>query len=264
MSKKTASIYYGAARMLMVSPHLKAQSHQHSAVQITFSLDGAFSVWTKETDWFQAQAVLIASNVPHALQDFNGKQITCGISPDAVRGSNLQTKLLHDKKIMTLPVQQFERWWPSFMDMVENNTPCYEAFDICDQMIDSLTGKEEFHGVIDSRILDTIYHIHDSIQGDISAVSLAARVHLSTDRFLHLFKEQLGLPLRQYVLSQRCILASRAFTAGMPLKQAAYEGGFSDPAHFSRTFSQLNGAKPSDYLKQAHLFNVQFCLPSRS
>lgn len=264
MTKKTASIYYGAARMLMVSAYLKAQKHQHSAIQITFSLDGPFSVWTEETDWFKAEAVLIDSNVPHAVQDFAGKQVTCGISPDAVRGSNLQTKILEGKKIMTLPLGPFERWWPTFVDMVENNTPCYQAFDVCDQMIDSLTGKEEFHGVIDSRITDTIHHIHESLHDDISAESLAARVHLSMDRFLHLFKEQLGLPLRQYVLSQRCIVATRAFNSGMPLKQAAYEGGFSDPAHFSRTFSQLNGAKPSDYLKLAPLFNVQFCLPSRT
>ena len=247
----------------MVSPHLRAQIHQHNAIQITFSFDGSFSVWTEETDWFKAEAILIDSNVPHALQDFAGNQVTCGISPDAVRGSNLQTKLLEGKKIMNLPVEEFQRWWPIFTKMVENNTPCYEAFDICDQMIDTLTGKEEFHGVMDSRIMDTIYHIHDSLHHDISADALAARVHLSTDRFLYLFKEQLGLPLPQYVLSQRCIVATRAFITGMPLKQAAYEGGFSDPAHFSRTFSQLNGAKPSDYLKQAHLFNLQFCLPSR-
>lgn len=264
MSKKTASLYYGAARMLMVSAHLKAQNHQHSTIQITFSLDGSFSVWTEGTDWFRAQAILIDSNVPHAVQDFEGKQVTCGISPDAVRGSNLQTKLLQGKKIMTLPAEKFERWWPVFTDMVENNTPCYQAFEVCDEMIDSLTGKEEFHGVIDSRILDTIYHIHESLHDNISAESLAGRVHLSTDRFLHLFKEQLGLPLRQYVLSQRCIVATRAFLSGMPLKQAAYEGGFSDPAHFSRTFSQLNGARPSDYLKQAHLYTLQFCLPSRT
>lgn len=263
MSKKTASFYCGPGRMLLVSQHLDTQNHQHTFIQITFTLDGSFNVWTEGTGWFKSQAILINSNVPHALQDFIGKQVTFGISPDAVRGANLQTKLLMEKEIMTLPVKQLEDWWLSFMAVATNNTPCREAFEVFDNMIDKLTEKEEFHGVIDSRIMDTIYHIHESLHEDVSAESLAARVHLSTDRFLHLFKEQLGLPLRHYVLSQRCVVSTRAFFNGMSLKQAAYEGGFSDPAHFSRTFSQFNGAKPSDYLKQAHLYNFQFCLPSR-
>lgn len=264
MSKKSAIFYCGAARMLLVSPHLRAQNHYHNAIQITFSMDGVFKVWTEETGWFTTQNVLINSDVPHALEDFVGRQVTLGISPDAVRGINLQTKLLAEKKIMNLPHEHFDMWWPLFMDVVANSIPCSQAFDLCDRMIDKLTGKEELHGVMDSRIMDTIYHIHNSLHDDISAESLANRIHLSTDRFLHLFKEQLGLPLRQYILSQRIAVSTQAFVNGMPLKQAAYEGGFSDPAHFSRTFIQTYGAKPSDYQKLAHQFHFQFCLPSRA
>ncbi len=100
--------------------------------------------------------------------------------------------------------------------------------------------------------------IRQNIHKSISASALAAEVHLSEHRFLHLFKEQAGAPLRQYILWQRLAAATEAFIEGKSSKEAAYEAGFSDPAHFSRTFLQMFGAQPSAYAALKPLYHFVF------
>ncbi|MCK7595110.1 helix-turn-helix transcriptional regulator [Pseudomarimonas salicorniae] len=75
---------------------------------------------------------------------------------------------------------------------------------------------------------------------------LAAAAGLSPSRFLALFREQLGMPVRNYVLWRRLLLAVSGLRAGQNVTMAALDAGFADAAHFSRSFRQVIGAAPSE------------------
>jgi AraC-like DNA-binding protein len=77
-------------------------------------------------------------------------------------------------------------------------------------------------------------------------VTLARRVHLSPSRFAHLFREQLGLPVRNYLLWRRLVFALSRLQQGQSITTAAYESGFSDGAHLCRSFRSVFGAMPTD------------------
>jgi AraC-like DNA-binding protein len=70
---------------------------------------------------------------------------------------------------------------------------------------------------------------------------LADLIHLSPTRFSHWFVEQTGLPLRSYRKWLRLVAALQHITEGRSLTVAAHTAGFSDAAHFSRTFRSLFG-----------------------
>ncbi|MEJ0022042.1 MAG: helix-turn-helix domain-containing protein [Alphaproteobacteria bacterium] len=69
----------------------------------------------------------------------------------------------------------------------------------------------------------------------------AKQVGLSNARASHLFVEQTGLAFRTYLLWLRLIRAVDRYSAGASLTDAAHEAGFSDSAHFSRTFRRMFG-----------------------
>lgn len=255
-----ASMYISPTRMMLISPHLVADVHQHAVIQFTCSLEGkSFSVWTETDGWQQAEAVLINSGVAHSVKDFGGWQATICIIPDVWQGCRVQ-----DKVLMGNVVKYFQ---------AKDLGPLIEALQVTRQK--TLDDGSVFHSItnsvfhyllqetvpdppLDDRITKAIQYIRQNIHNNISAVALAAKVYLSEDRFLHLFRQQIGAPLRQYILWQRLAAAIQVFVAGKSSKEAAYEAGFSDPAHFSRTFQQMFGALPSSYAALKPLYHFVF------
>ncbi|HBO2348948.1 helix-turn-helix domain-containing protein [Pseudomonas aeruginosa] len=90
-------------------------------------------------------------------------------------------------------------------------------------------------------------------RGQMGREEMAALVHLSPTRFSHWFVEQTGLPLRSYAKWLRLTQALQHLAKGGLLTEAAHEAGFSDSAHFSRTFRTLLGIDPSSALAEVHL-----------
>jgi AraC-like DNA-binding protein len=119
-----------------------------------------------------------------------------------------------------------------------------------DNLIQLLTGSANKEKTIEGRVKEATRYIQLSLHEEISMERIAAKVYLSESRFAHLFKEQIGIPFRRYVLWCRMQVALKAITEGHSFTIAAYEGGFADVAHLSRTFTEMFGVSPSDVLKQ--------------
>jgi AraC family transcriptional regulator len=80
-------------------------------------------------------------------------------------------------------------------------------------------------------------------------VQLAGEVQLSTSRLRHLFQEQVGVSLKNYLLWKRLILTLQTSAHGASLTEAAHQFGFADSAHFSRTFRSSFGLTPSEIMR---------------
>ena len=102
----------------------------------------------------------------------------------------------------------------------------------------------------DPRVAIVSTAIHD---GKVRREELAALVHLSPTRFSHWFVEQTGLPLRSYAKWLRLSHAIQLLASGSSMTEAAHASGFSDSAHFSRTFRALLGIDPSSALAEVCL-----------
>jgi AraC-like DNA-binding protein len=91
---------------------------------------------------------------------------------------------------------------------------------------------------------------------DVSLKTLAAISSLSPSRFMHIFTESLGIPLRQYILGLRLQRAFSELMAGATVTSAACSAGFSDASHLTRTFRRILGITPTDlFFAQAFTFH---------
>ncbi len=261
MFSEKASVYISTSRMLMTAPHLLNAQHQHAMMQVTFSLeDQSFAVWTEDAGWQETKAVIINSNVVHSLKDFKGWQVTTCIVPEAIRGKLLQEKVLDHAPVKLLDVQVFAPLMEDLCRLRAEKINGEKFLHLTNQLYDSLTGVQGFQGPLDARILHVVKYIQEHIDEPMAAAALAQEVFLSEDRFLHLFKEQMGMPLRQYILWQRAAIALKMYLQGKSLKEAAFDAGFADPAHFTRTFVQMNGVPPSAYAGFKNHYHMDFFL----
>ncbi len=257
--QKIASAYFGTGRSMLLAPHPENETHEHRLIQVTFA-NNPFKVRIEGEEWLETKCVIIGTCVPHQVHAITGYQISLHIMPDNIRGKNLKHLLNGQKVIYPLNIKTDE-YYNKFITCVNENYDCKRAFKIFDETIDEITNSGGFEGAIDERIYKAIDIIGSKINSTISASELAKSVHLSEGRFMHLFAEQLGIPLRHYILFQRVTLAVKIFMEGGKLTEAALTAGFSDSAHFTRTFISMYGIKPSTYAKMKHLFNIHYCLP---
>jgi AraC-like DNA-binding protein len=93
-----------------------------------------------------------------------------------------------------------------------------------------------------SRVLETIRASQDL---RMSLEEAAAIAFLSPSRFAHLFKQQVGLPFRRYLLWRKVTRAMMAIGREGTIAAAAHASGFADAAHLTRTFYQMFGIPPS-------------------
>jgi AraC-like DNA-binding protein len=93
---------------------------------------------------------------------------------------------------------------------------------------------------------------------DLSLPKLTGIAGLSRSRFMHAFTESVGTPLRPYILWLRLQLASGQLAAGTNITEIAHRAGFSDGAHWTRTFRRMLGTTPSEIAQRtSHGISLQ-------
>jgi AraC-like DNA-binding protein len=95
-------------------------------------------------------------------------------------------------------------------------------------------------------VLRAIKHINEHLGEPITLTQVARVAHLSPSRFRHLFAEQTGMALRQYVLWRRFVRVWQHRMNGESLAEAAHAAGFADSAHLTRTSRRMFGIAPSE------------------
>lgn len=97
--------------------------------------------------------------------------------------------------------------------------------------------------------LDKIIHMmHLNYSHKLTVQQLAQSANLSLFRFIHKFKESIGVTPVEYLtrirINTACDLLSSTL---MPIKEVAGLVGYSNPLYFSRVFRQATGSSPSQY-----------------
>lgn len=96
---------------------------------------------------------------------------------------------------------------------------------------------------------DVYYYIRDHLGEDLSLDALAEKLYFNKYYIAHEFKRTAGMPIHQYIVKKRLEHALDLLRRGMPVHQAAAAAGFSDYAHFIRTFKKEYGLPPKKYCR---------------
>lgn len=108
---------------------------------------------------------------------------------------------------------------------------------------------------MDRRVELVIEAIEMDVSGAWDTARLAAHVHLSASRFRHLFKEETGMTVTEYLRERRLERAEVLLrTTFLSIKEVLSESGFTTMTHFDQYFKQRYGVTPSGYRKRLAIF----------
>lgn len=102
------------------------------------------------------------------------------------------------------------------------------------------------------RISGIIDYIEQNLFDTLDLDVLAGKCNLSLSRFKHLFKEEVGIPPSEFIIRKKMEKAQELLNENkLPIKEIAYDLGFSSPAYFSTVFKQYNGHPPTSQKKKS-------------
>jgi AraC family transcriptional regulator, arabinose operon regulatory protein len=108
---------------------------------------------------------------------------------------------------------------------------------------------------MDRRVELVIAQIEADLARTWETAQLAALVNLSASRFRHLFKEETGRTINQYLRERRLERAEFLLrTTFLSIKEVMSESGGSTMSHFVEYFKRRYGAAPTAYRKQLATF----------
>ena len=110
-------------------------------------------------------------------------------------------------------------------------TSCPEAYkrwrDALGQLAIDVTPEPDY----DDRIASVLDHLRATPSPPPSIEDLTRIAHLSESRLQHLFRDQVGVPIRRYLLWHRYLTAMSLLADGTSVTHAAHAAGFADSAH---------------------------------
>jgi AraC-like DNA-binding protein len=221
-------------------------AHAHQAIQICFLFEGRIRLRTNDEDpWTDYDVAIVPSRHSHGMDAARTHYgATLFIEPETREGRILTERYLQDG-IANLVRAPIDSVVPELRAAVLERRGRGAIVDLARRLVQALTQHSEPSVTSDERIVRAARYVNDHLSASLTLKEVAGVAHLSPSRFRHLFAEQTGMGLRQYILWRRFVSVWEHRMNGASLSTAAHAAGFADSAHLTRTSRRMIGIPPS-------------------
>jgi AraC-like DNA-binding protein len=212
-------------------------SHRHHAVQIALSRTGSLRVWVAGQDWLGAAGVIIGTDVQHRLAESDKPVTLLYLDGESGHGRAIRDSLRGGARLLS---RNAVTRLLAAIDQGRSPEPAAAA------VLSVLTGDRRLQArpAADAVIAASLAALPRPLPPRLTLESLARPCQLSPSRYAHRFAAHTGMALRPYLRWLRLLTAVERIAQGASLTDAAHQAGFSDSAHFSRTFRRHFGIAP--------------------
>jgi len=217
--------------------------HAHHAIQIVITVEGTVGIRGKRGDWRMAPGVIVRPDVVHSYDGNRAVGAMLFVDPESAEGVWLRTSLRED--ITIVPEARIAPCAAELRTFLERPLESLEIGALVRHCVQGLRAGAPPSRRLDERVTRVLNAIGRADELRMSIEDAAAMAFLSPSRFAHLFKQQVGLPFRRYMLWRKLARAMLIIGRERTISTAAHEADFADAAHLTRTFYQMFGIPPS-------------------
>jgi AraC-like DNA-binding protein len=227
--------------------HLRSEPHRHFTASLFFALSGSLRVrvWPQPT-WCETRGALIAPNVMQEMDARGCNLVILQIDPESDAYARVAPRLLFGP-VHALATPVVDELSTRARAMLRD--PRWSPARLWDVALGLVGGAPRARCHFDPRIEHVLDRLKREVLSPPAAADLARHAGLSEGRLLHLFSEEVGVPLRRYILWLRLRQVVYGWALSRSLTRAAHAAGFADSAHLSRTFRSMYGIRPSDVFR---------------
>lgn len=226
-------IFYGHA--------LPTKAHSNHCVKIIIGAKPVTVSFKHKT--VKGDGIIIKSDTVHRANGGEESTISVYINPHTEIGKALNS--LSESNVLKLEGKTSLILLNYFKNLLENHVTEPEIKSFITLTLFGVLSAEVTEVFHDERIKKVVAHIQSAPNYNVKFVHLLRLCNLSESRLIHLFKAEIGITIRKYILWCRVQKALTAMSSGYSIRQSARQAGFTDAAHFNRTFVSMFGINPS-------------------
>jgi AraC family transcriptional regulator len=235
--------------------------HWHHAIQVVIAFEGTVGIRGRRGDWRMGNGLVVQPDVEHSFNANGAAAAMFFVDPESLEGVWLRSSLREE--ITIVPSSRLVACTGELRRFLEQPMESLEVRALIRHCVQALSTGAPPSRQIDPRVTRVLAAICKTDDLRMSVEDAAAMVFLSPSRFAHLFKQQVGLPFRRYMLWRKLARAVLLIGRQGTISTAAHAADFADAAHLTRTFSQMFGIPPS-VMMRGEFFEIAspFELPS--
>jgi AraC family transcriptional regulator len=205
-------------------------------------------------DWRSGRGLVVPADVEHSYDGRGAVGAMLFVDPESSAGVWLRSTF--KREIAFVPDERIVPCADQLRTFLERPHESMDIRPLILHCVHAMCAGAPPSRKMDERVTKVLQEIRASDDLRISLESAAASVYLSEGRFAHLFKQQVGLPFRRYMLWRKLARALVAIGRERTLAAAAHAADFSDAAHLTRTFYQMFGIPPS-VMMRGEFFEIE-------
>jgi len=241
---------------LLFSDFLVAKPHAHGALQLSVGLDGMPRVQLDGV-WRHVRGVLVDTGIRHGFRCDGCLTAIGWIEGESRVGQQLRERVLDGRPYTVLDEALCARIAEAVRPVLGANADCAESYARWRRALGELAVDIAPEPKLDRRIAAVLEHLRTTPSPPPSVGDLARIAFLSESRLQHVFREQVGIPIRRYLLWHRYLTALSLLADGSSVTDAAFAAGFADGAHLTRTAVRMNGYPPTEMPHSRWLSNCR-------
>ena len=233
------------AAMIVWGPGYVSSGHAHHCVQLVMALRGTLRIRGDSGEASAAcGAALVRPDAKHEVEALDTEVLIGFVESESDLGAALLERVRED--ITRIGQRDVARWRLALGEPAAVSASLVEAW-VRGELLQGRKAPRMHPGV-----KRALRRLREQLGGDDapSLRNLAEMAGLSPSRFIHVFTQSVGVPLRPYVLWLRLQRASGELMRGASVTEAAHSAGFSDAAHMTRTFRRMLGTTPSELVRR--------------
>lgn len=240
-------VFWNSELIGVFTNQFDSKNHSHLMMQFFIAMDEEPLTVIIDNVEIKSNCVLVNSDTTHAFSSNNTWHFSLLIDPLSVTGILLRQSLAGVRYGI----------YPSKSYIFDPNTMSEKNYqDFIHNLLDPII-KSRDCPLIDSRIGGLLDMLSNCICDTHELNAYAQSVSLSQSRLSHLFKQEMGLSLKSYILLHQTKIAFMRILEGQSITASALEVGFDSSAHFAATAQRLMGISASQSTKDSRFLKVK-------
>lgn len=246
-----SKLYLWQNRGLFIGYLPDISEHRLGSAALCVGIDKPFRVLESESSvWQECRSVLVPPGCLNAIQVGGAIMAILFVEPEGPDYPALQNAMVEGEWQCLYELTHEKEFLAALHEIWEHLPDAPAIHDLLDPLIPPLAPQER-HQPLDGRIQRVIRLMKEDLTHSYSMTELAEYVNLSPTRLVHLFKEEVGVPIRRFRQWHRMRVVAALIAKGQTLTDAALGAGFADSSHFSRAFRNMFGITPSSVFGRA-------------